>query len=322
MDWKEKYEILFNDIVSKKYGTKIDFLTIEKKLEHLREGDAIIYEDLETIAREDLWPFKKYWMWPAKEQIEDKLEKSKALIIDPIAKSNEENDMICALLDIFKNISLMSILLRFVWPEHYAIYSRAVLQILQIERGHNDAQEYANYITEMRTLRVGLGVDKTADVDMIVWASTQCEEGHEDLCNHLKLKLPDNVSPKDVIRELRTDPLKMAEIFFANDNLFTSGFWASRALEKILRKECCRLLGYVPKSESREYGDLEFIILCLCKNRNYRRHKKLLLNLKGLRNDAIHEERPFNRKKALLLIDGVRNLLLISEGAFDETNYL
>ena len=76
--------------------------------------------------------------------------------------------MICRLLDIFKHISRMSILLRFVWPEHYAIYSRASLQLLQIERGHNDEQEYANYIAEMRTLRHSFAVDRTADVDMIV----------------------------------------------------------------------------------------------------------------------------------------------------------
>jgi len=91
MDWKEKYEALFNHIVSVKYGRPIDFPTIERKLSHLRDGDAITYEDLETIAREDLWPFKKYWM-------------------------------------------------------HYAIYSRAELQLLQIERGQNDTQEYMNLI--------------------------------------------------------------------------------------------------------------------------------------------------------------------------------
>lgn len=105
MDWKEKYEALFNRIVSVKYGRPIDFQTIERKVSHLRDGDAITYEDLETIAREDLWPFKKYWMWPAREQIEDKLEDSWGVIIDPAAKWDEEEDMIGKLLDIFKHIS-------------------------------------------------------------------------------------------------------------------------------------------------------------------------------------------------------------------------
>jgi len=318
MDWKEKYEALFSRIAAVKYGMKIDFLTIERKLRHLREGDAITYEDLETIAREDLWPFKKYWMWPAREQIEDKLEKSWDYIIDPVARRDDEADMICRLLDIFKHISLMSILLRFIWPEHYAIYSRASLQLLQIERGHNDEQEYANYISEMRTLRLSFGVDRTADVDMIVWVCTQREEAHEELCDHLKLKLPGDLSPMDVIKESRTDPLRMAELFLASDSIITSGFWASRAFEKALREECRRLLGYIPKDETREYGDLDYMIRCLCKYRYYRRYEKLLINLKRLRNDAVHEERSFNRKKAQLLIEDVRKLKLISQGAIDE----
>jgi len=272
---------------------RIDFRTIERRLKHLREGDAITYEDLEMIAREDLWPFKKYWMWPAKEQIEDKLEKGWNLIIDPIANIDEESAMICGLLDIFKNISLMSILLRFVWPEHYAIYSRAILQILQVERSQNDEQEYMNLITEMRTLRLSFAVDKTADVDIIVWVCTQSEDEHKELCDHLKLRLPPNVSPGDIIKESRTNPLRMAEIYFEHNNLFTSGFWASRAFERMLREECLRILGYIPKSESREWGDLEFMVRSLCEHRPYNHHQKLLISLKRLRNDVIHEERSF-----------------------------
>jgi len=68
MDWKEKYQALFDRIVSFKYGRPIDFPAIERRVSHLRDGDAIRYDDLETIAWEDLWPFKKYWMWPAGSQ--------------------------------------------------------------------------------------------------------------------------------------------------------------------------------------------------------------------------------------------------------------
>lgn len=307
MDWKEKYHDLFNRIVSVKYGRPIDFAAIERKVRHLRDGDAIRYEDLETIAREDLWPFKKYWMWPAREQIEDKLENSWGWIIDPCAAWDEEEDMIGRLLDLFKHISLMSILLRFVWPEHYAIYSRAELQLLQIERGHSDTQEYMNLVTEMRALRLGFGLERTADVDMIVWVCTQREEAREELCGHLKLRMPGELSPMDVIEGSRSDPLKMAEIYLEND-IFAAGYWASRAFERLLREECSRLLGYIPKDETRQHGDLEFMIRCLCEDGDHRRHEKLLFDLKKLRNEAIHEERPFNKKTARLLIEGVREL--------------
>ena len=317
MDWKEKYEALFNHVVSVKYGRPIDFPAIERKVSHLRDGDAIRYEDLETIAREDLWPFKKYWMWPAREQIEDKLEDSWGVIINPAAEWDDEEDMIGRLLDIFKHISLMSILLRFVWPEHYAIYSRAELQLLQIERGQNDTQEYMNLITEMRALRLSFGLERTADVDMIAWVCTQREDAREELCRHLKLNLPGDLSPLDVIKGSWTDPLRMAEIYFESD-IFAAGYWASRAFERALREECRRLLGYVPKDWTREHGDLDYMIRCLCEDRWHRQHEKLLFDLKKLRNDAVHEERPFNREKARLLIDGVRELKEIMTEAAGE----
>jgi len=44
-------------LASIKYGIKIDFLMIERKLSLLREGDATTFKGLETITREDLWPF-------------------------------------------------------------------------------------------------------------------------------------------------------------------------------------------------------------------------------------------------------------------------
>jgi len=191
---------------------------------------------------------------------------------------------------------------------HYAIYSRASLQLLQIERGRNDEEEYANYITEMRTLRLSFGVDKTEDVDLIVWVCTQREEAREELCNHLQLKLPGDLSPMDIIKESRSDPLRMAEVFFESGSILTSGYWASRAFEKILRGECRRLLGYVPKDETREYGDLEYMIRSLCKSQPYSKHEQLLMNLKRLRNAVIHEERPFNQQMGQVLIDGVREL--------------
>jgi len=40
MSWKDKYESAFMDVAFKKYRVKIDFATIEKKVAHLRQGEA------------------------------------------------------------------------------------------------------------------------------------------------------------------------------------------------------------------------------------------------------------------------------------------
>ena len=306
MDWKEKYEALFNHVVSVKYGRPIDFPAIERKVSHLRDGDAIRYEDLETIAREDLWPFKKYWMWPAREQIEDKLEDSWGVIINPAAEWDDEEDMIGRLLDIFKHISLMSILLRFVWPEHYAIYSRPSLKVLHIERGYDDVEEYLNFVEEMRGLRFTLGVERTADVDMLIWAITQAKDEFEEIKALINERLPGELPLADLLKHAASRPIRLAEAYFGAGDFQTAGFWTTRAFERVLRGECIRQFGYVPKNTEREYGDIEFLIRSICEARNDEELQDLMLDMKNLRNATIHVNRPFNSQMAAEFIKGVK----------------
>jgi hypothetical protein len=308
MDWQEKYDAIFNDISFKKYRMTIDFKTIEKKVSHLRQGDAITYEDLEVIARDDLWPFNRYWMWPAKEQIEDALKKTWDLIIDPVAKADQESEMIHGLLDIFRNIALVSILLRFVWPEHYAIYSRPSLKILRIERGYDDIEEFMNFLNEMRTLRMCFGVERTADVDMIIWAISQKEDEFDDIRALISERLPKELPISDLLKHASSCPLRVAEAYYDAGDFQTAGYWTTRAFERILRQECIRVMGYVPKSAEREMGDIEYLIKCVCEVRGNRDIEKQMFDLKKLRNAAIHIERSFNRHMAIEFIKGVKDV--------------
>ena len=174
-----KYQLMFREIIRRKHGVDIDFETIEKSLGHLRKGDPLNYNDLEIIAYEKYWPFKKYWMWPAKEQIEGQLAETKGIFIGPACEEKNDKKIIKKLSSIFRNIALVSIVLRFVWPEHYAIYSRPPLKILRVERGDNDLEEYMNYIREMRLLRKSFGVHRAADIDTIIWVISQRKRKEE-----------------------------------------------------------------------------------------------------------------------------------------------
>src|SRR3972149_2220207 len=104
-----RYQPLFNEIMRKKHNMEVDFRAVELSLDPVRKGDALTYIDLEMMAKEELWPFKKYWMWPAKEQIEAKLYKTRGLFIDPAWKETADIKIIRELSGIFRNISLVSI---------------------------------------------------------------------------------------------------------------------------------------------------------------------------------------------------------------------
>ncbi|MHB8056242.1 MAG: HEPN domain-containing protein [Candidatus Aminicenantales bacterium] len=305
MDWKDRYEALFADIAFKKYRVKIDYATIEKGVSHLRNGDAITYEDLDIIARDDLWAFNKYYMWPSREQIEDQLEKTWGLIVDPTEHPEKEEDMVRELLIIFKNVSLVSILLRFVWPEHYAIYSRPSLKLLHVERGYDDTEEYFNYNNEMRNYRISFGLDRTADVDMLVWAISQRTEEYADIKSLLSEKLPTEFTLLDLIRNSSHYPLKVAEAFYNYGDYETSGFWSARALEKTLRAACLREHGYLMENTLQDKGSIEFLISQLSGNAVIQKHLRLLNELRHLRNSAVHVDVRFNKQMADEFINGV-----------------
>jgi hypothetical protein len=299
---------MFREIIRIKHGMEIDFETIEKSLEHLRKGDPLNYNDLEIIASDKYWPFKKYWIWPVKEQIEGQLEKTKGLFINPASKEIDEKRVIRELSAIFRNIALVSIVLRFVWPEHYAIYSRPPLKILRVERGFNDVEEYMNYIQEMQLLKASFRVRKTADVDIIVWTITQRKEEHNEFIKLLAENLPGNLTAGDLLKCLSNNPLKIAETYLKHGDYKTSGYWTARAFEMQLNEECRRIYGYIQKRQDERKGEIGHLIDCLCEHEDYWMFGDLMHRLRRLRNRAVHVSKSFEEKDAIDFIEGLKKL--------------
>ena len=307
---KSKYETLFNQIIKKKHGMVIDFEIIEAKLGHLREGDALTYSDLEIIANDKCWPFNKYWMWPSKDQIEEKLKGTNELFKNLPGTEENEKKVINNLDEIFKNIALVSIILRFICPKYYAIYSRPPLKILRIERGTNDIEEYLNYVGERRLLKRSFQVVTTAEVDMIVWAIAQEKGAHlREFKKLLAKQLPENLKPGELITYLSNDPLKIAEIFFRQMDHKTAGFWATRAYEKFLRDKCVCLIGFIP---SRENGEIITLIDYLCSRPEYKHERNTFHKIRRLRNKAVHESKDFTKNDAKDFIERLKSLILIN----------
>ena len=192
---KSNFRSLFRKALLEKFGASANLELLEQKVSHLRTGMPIQYEDLETIADESLWPFKKFWKWPAKEQINEGLNKTGALLIK-ISEDFLENEkeIISNLNHIFNNIALVSILLRFVFPEHYGIYSPPVLYIVGVERGKNEVGDYLNYLQILRNIlgiyeiRERYDVERVSDVDMLLFAVAELGGDELDEFNNLYWK--------------------------------------------------------------------------------------------------------------------------------------
>jgi len=189
------YKGLFKKAVLEGFGVQENLEVIEKRVSHLRTGASIEYEDLENIADHELWPFNEYWEWPAKEKYFIALKETEG-ILSALEQDyvNNEKEVLMRLYSIFRSISLVSILLRFIFPEHYGIYSKPVLHISGTERGRNDIEEYLNYLNVLRSIldiceiRERYEVERVADVDMLLLAVSKLGGDYLDEFNSLYAK--------------------------------------------------------------------------------------------------------------------------------------
>jgi len=309
---KNKYKALFKKLINMKYGIEIDFYSIEQKLTYLRKGGPLNYSDLNTIADDKCWPFSKYWMWPTRAQIDDKLKTTDGIFMH--LPKNEEK-VIGQLLDIFKNISLVSIILRFVRPRYYAIYSRPPLYLLRIERGVNDIDEYMNYVNELRILKESFKEFRTAESDMIVWAiaeetqkknrSFNEKKTLEEFIELLAEKLPENLTIEKLVNHHSQEPLKIAEIYYIRKDFKTAGMWAGLSFERYINEKYKNLGINIPQYR----GDRLFnIVEYICEYEDHCFKKDKLHKLRRLRNRAMHVEKPYNEADAKFAIEELKML--------------
>jgi len=220
---------------------------------------AIRYEDLEIIANDELWPFNRFWTWPSKKQIGGKLKETAGVLTELKDDFiNNERQVLLRLNGLFKNISLASILLRFIFPEYYGIYSPPVLHVSGTERGKNEVDDYINYLKVLRSIlniyeiRERYNVERVADVDMLLLAISQLNEKYLDEFNTLYSK---GYFPAQTYRiEVSHEFCKSIE---KNDKIIKG-----RVLEAIIRlsKEPCISVGDTLKPLESNKGRWRFRI--------------------------------------------------------------
>jgi hypothetical protein len=157
----------FADISEKKYGAPFDLAAIERAVRHLRGRKPLTYKDLTYFVDDEHWWFEKYWVFPPEDKVTPKLAK---LTFDFWNLPKRQDVVLGQLLEVFKSIELVSIILRFVKPEAYGIISPPVERVLDVRRGSDALETYRNYLDNLTEIRAHYGFTRAADVDMALWA--------------------------------------------------------------------------------------------------------------------------------------------------------
>ncbi|MDI6844950.1 MAG: hypothetical protein QME28_02310 [Candidatus Saccharicenans sp.] len=227
---------LYQEVAILKYGGTLDFDRLERYMEPVRLGqEEFSRRHLEALQLDHLFP--AWWKLP--ELKEDELEAMKSIFKNPGPKNEK---VIQKLFDIFKNIEILSCLLRVICPQHYGIYSAPVENLLAI-RAETPLKKYLIYLDNLTELQEAYGFKRIADVDMALFALCcllneeylrQNPDYHEIYTNYLQNPNPiKKISARNALQRLRQENiscLELAECFLEIDPEI-AGFLAGKELE-------------------------------------------------------------------------------------------
>lgn len=169
-----------------KYGRQLIPEKIEKRFVKIRSGKAALsWRILKQLKNSKTWIFDDYWVMPSRHDLIKTLHKAKKLF--PVTAENEK-DVIRNLCRIFKNIEVVSILLRFIDPVNYGVMSPPVKYAIQskLHSGWDYVGEYCEYLSLLREYKAEHGFARTADLETALWVLVEkCLRGKDIICDNL-----------------------------------------------------------------------------------------------------------------------------------------
>jgi hypothetical protein len=232
---------LYEELGTLKYGGTLDFSRLEKIMEPIRLGSQELSAEHLVALKEDTH-FPAWWKLP-----EIKTEELNSL--RGLFKNLNPQDfkVIQKLFEVFKNIEIMSCLLRLICPKHYGIYSAPVENLLSI-KAETPVKKYLIYLQNLGELQEHYNFERLAEVDMSLWALCcilnedflqQNPLYHQIYEEYLKTTNPiKKISARNALQHIRRENLiylDLAEIFLDTDPEI-AGILAGKELEGLVNR--------------------------------------------------------------------------------------
>ncbi len=173
------YRDQFPEVCRKKFGRSYNFARLEKHLEPLRTGRRwLVARDVLTIFDPENTPLRRYWPIPPEKDLDREL-KQQRLSLGPLKSQSDPQPLVERLLAVFHNIGVVSIILRFVHPQQFAIFSTPVAHLLMV-RGATAVEAYRVFCEELRAWQQHFGLASVAETEMALWAYDQIVRHSDD----------------------------------------------------------------------------------------------------------------------------------------------
>lgn len=165
-DYLHRCRDLHAQVTGIRYGRAQNLAGIEKAVARIRSSRRLTYDDIARIRDDETWNADAFGYWPPRDEVESIL---KSTEWDFWNLPKREDKAISGLLQVYRQIEPVSVILRFVVPKHYGIMSPPVEKVLGLGPFRRHPERYRAYLRNLRDIRDNRGFDTTAEVDMALW---------------------------------------------------------------------------------------------------------------------------------------------------------
>jgi hypothetical protein len=169
-----RYLDCFPEVCRKKFGRTWSWRSLERDFEQLRTGKRwLVARDVQKIFDPGRTPFGRYWPAPNQRELDAALSQQH-LVLAPVPADGRE--VVEQLLAVFHNIGIVSLVLRFVHPKRFGIFSTPVVNLLQIHRP-TTVELYLAFCEELRHWQEHFRMASVAETEMALWAFHELVKG-------------------------------------------------------------------------------------------------------------------------------------------------
>ena len=253
-------------------------------------------------------PFGHYWPKPSEKELDQVLKKAR-LVLGP--SPADSHALVRRALDVLHSIGIVSLVLRFVHPDRYGVFSTPIMNLLQVHRPRT-IDLYLAYCDELRAWKEHFRLESVAETETALWTYHELVSGEtsEVSTTHLEFGADVWIQRRRVAQVLRPflrnyGPLELARILLEEEPKL-AGKIAGEEYERLLRVAARELCGGMNLNVR---GAIEILFDRLTEDGYTSLEDKAQLDKAWrIRNAAVHAGRPPDPEQVENMIDTIERI--------------
>ena len=301
----------FPEVCRQKFGRSYSFRTLEKKFEPLCTGNRwLAAKDVLNIFDPAATPFGRYWPKPNEKELDQVLKKAR-LVLGPVPV--EPRELVRRAMEVLHSTGLVSLVLRFVHPDRYGVFSTPIMNLLQVHRPRT-IDLYMAYCEELRAWKERFRMESVADTETALWTYHELVAGEthagEASESHAEFDADIWIQRRRVAQVLRPflrnyGPLELARILVEEEPKL-AGKIAGEEYERLLRVAARELCGGMNLNVR---GAIDILFNRLADDGYISLEDKAQLDKAWrIRNAAVHAGRPPDPEQVENMIDTIERI--------------